>query len=276
MFVDTHCHIGMMVLDQADQILTEKHFALIDEIIAATQQEHVDIMINIGASVIETNNSLALAKRYQQIFATVGIHPCDCSNTWLQDLKNMEIFLKEKEKCKIVGIGESGLDFYHKPFNKSRQEDAFKVHIELAMAYNLPVVVHAREASDEVLKLLEPYVKQGLRGVLHCFSHSLYVAQQVLAWGFYIGIDGHITYPKNNELREIIKQVPHDRLLLETDAPFLPPQQFRGKRNSPVYIPLIAKYIADLCEIAVEKLERQTTANAFSLFAFDHYQANDV
>lgn len=276
MFVDTHCHIGMMVLDQADQNLTEKDFALIDEIIASTQQEHVDIMVNIGASVIETNNSLALAKRYRQIFATVGIHPCDCGDTWLQDLKNMEKFLKEKEKYKVVGIGESGLDFYHKPFNKSRQEDAFKVHIELALTYDLPLVVHAREASDEALKLLEPYVKQGLRGVLHCFSHPAYVAQQVLTWGFYIGIDGHITYPKNNELRDIIKHVSLDRLLLETDAPFLPPQQFRGKQNSPAYIPLIAKYIADLREVTVEELERQTTINAFALFAFDSYQISAV
>lgn len=275
MFIDTHCHLGMMV-QQEEKKLSEEQLCLIDKIIDNVCNENVKIIINIGASACGSYNSILLAQRYQSVFATIGIHPCDCDELWLKELVDLEAFLKNKKKYKIVGIGETGLDFYHKPFNKERQKDAFKAHIELALNYTLPLVVHAREASDDVLKILEPYIKHGLTGVLHCFSHEDHVAQQLLDWNFYIGIDGHITYPKNNELRAIIKRVPLNKLLLETDAPFLPPQQFRGKQNSPRYIPLIAQFIAAIREINVQEVAQQTTANAYALFKFDTYEISGV
>jgi len=266
MFFDTHCHLDMMVLKEEHQLLCEEHFTELDRIMGVIRNAGVTGVINIGACVAGTQNSVALAHRYKDVFATVGIHPCDCSSTWLDDVRSLKKFLQEIEENKIVGIGETGFDFFHQPFDKKRQEAAFRLHVELALEHKLPVIVHSRDANDQTLTVLQEYVKDGLRGVLHCFSHPAYVAEQALSWGFYIGIGGYITYPKNNELRNTVKNIPLDRLLLETDAPFLPPQQFRGKQNSPAYIPLFAHMIADMKGIQHEDFERVTTENAQRLF----------
>lgn len=270
MFFDTHCHLDMMVLKEGSQVLLNEHFPVLDKIIDAVRDVGVRGMINIGTNVKVSNNSIMLAKRYHDVFATVGIHPCDCGQNWKEELKSLALFLDQKEENKIVGIGETGLDFYHQPFDKEQQIAAFRAHIELALKYHVPLIIHSREASDEVLRVLQEYVHDGLCGVLHCFSHQAYVAQQVLSWGFYIGIGGYITYPKNNELRDIVKNdIPLDRLLLETDAPFLPPQQFRGKQNSPAYIPLFAHMIADLKSIEHQELGKATTSNVRELFMIE-------
>ncbi len=266
MFFDTHCHLDMMVLQQEHQLLGEEHFAELDRIMGVIRNAGVIGMINIGACVTGTQNSIALARRYKDVFASLGIHPCDCRQEWVDDLNGLKKFLHEIDENKIVGIGETGLDFFHQPFDKDRQVAAFKAHIELALEHKLPVIVHSRDASDQTLTVLQEYIKDGLCGVLHCFSHQGYVAEQLLSWGFYIGVGGYITYPKNTELRNVVKNIPLDHLLLETDAPFLPPQQFRGKQNSPAYIPLFAQMIADAREISIQELAQATTVNAGQLF----------
>lgn len=267
MFFDSHCHLDMMVLKEENQLLQDEHFIALAPAIDAIRRAGVVGMINIGACLEGSKNSIALARYYKDVFASIGIHPCDCGDTWRDDIKALELFLQSIEENKIVGIGETGLDFFHKPFDKDRQVAAFKRQIELALQYKLPVIVHSRDASDETLAILQEYSKDGLCGVLHCYSHPAYVAEQVLSWGFYIGIGAYITYPKNEELRNIVKNaIPLDRLLLETDAPFLPPQQFRGKQNSPAYIPLFAHMIADLKGISSQVLAQNTIENVQNLF----------
>ncbi len=270
MFVDTHCHLDMMVLKEEHQELTEVHFVELDRIMGMVRNAGIIRVINVGTNIVGTKNSLALARCYADVFATVGIHPCDCDEHWRDDIKELEKLLPQKNENKIVAIGETGLDFYHQPFDKERQVAVFKRHIELALTYDLPVVVHSRDSSQEVLAVLQEYKADGLRGVLHCYSHPAYVAEQVLAWGFYIGMGAYVTYPKNNELREFVKNMPLERLLLETDAPFLPPQQYRGKQNTPAYIPLFAHMIADLRNVEHQELGRVTTENAQRLFGFNN------
>ena len=266
MFIDTHCHLNIMTGKAPEARLTRDDFSHIAQIIDAAQDAGVGKIVNVGTSLSESLNSVEIAQRFESVFATVGIHPCDATERWYDDFKELVSLVKDKQRNKIVGIGETGLDFYHKPFFVQRQKDAFKAHIELALEYALPLVVHVREAGDEVLRIMEEYVPSGVRGVIHCFSQTQAFADQVIAWGFYIGIDAPITYPKNELLRSVVKHVPLSHLVIETDAPFLPPQQFRGQHNHPAYIPLFAPAIGEQQGVRVDVIEEMTTVNAEKLF----------
>ncbi len=266
MFIDTHCHLNIMVKKEFNQQLQENHFPIIQDIINKAMDNGVSTIINVGTSLMESKNSIAIAQRFKSVYATVGIHPCDCSESWRDEVKILEKLVKEKEHHKIVAIGEIGLDFYHKPYDQQRQRDAFKAQIELALRYDLGLVIHVRDAGDELLRVLEEYVKEIKAATIHCFAQTLDFAKVVTDWGFYIGIDAPITYPKNEQLREVVRAISIDHLVLETDAPFLPPQQFRGKPNHPSYIPLFAEVIAELKNVSLEQLAQTTTHNAKKLF----------
>lgn len=266
MFIDTHCHLNVMIGKKTGQPLSNDDLIRIQQICKQANANNVGKIINIGGSLEDSLDSIQLAKIIDCVYAVVGIHPCDCGHYWQEKFTQIKKLVQNKIENKIIGIGECGLDYFHKPYDAQLQETVFRNHIEFALEIKLPLVVHIRDAGDELLKILEEYIKNGLHGVIHCFSQGTDFAEQILRWGFYIGIDGHITYPKNDSLRDIIKNMPLDRLLLETDAPFLPPQQFRGKQNSPVYIPLIAQFIADLRNISITELEEATTQNAKNLF----------
>lgn len=266
MFVDTHCHLNMMVEKKRNEALHKSHLPLIDDYVAAAQAAGVKTIINVGTTVGETYNSCTIARRYERIFATAGIHPCDVTPTWRNDFAELEKMIAQRRQNKIIALGETGLDFYHKPFDAQLQESAFRTHIELAISLDLPLVVHVREAGDEALKILQEY-RHEARGVIHCFSLDLMAAREVTSWGWYIGIDGPVTYKKNDYLREIVATVPLENLLLETDAPFLTPQAFRGKPNQPAYLPLIAEEIAIQRSITTEEVGRVTTANVKRLFS---------
>jgi len=266
MFVDTHCHLNMLVKKEFDVLLTHDQIEAIDAIVQEAYAAGVEKIINVGTSLPESINSVAIAKRYPTIFATVGIHPCDATESWYHDFKEIETLVKNKEENKIVGVGEVGLDFYHKPFFRQRQEDAFKAHIELAIEHQLPLSIHVRDAGDELLEVLEPYVKNITGAVIHCFSQNQQFATTVLEWGLYVGIDAPITYPKNELLRDIVRNIPLSHIILETDAPFLPPQEYRGKQNRPAYIPLFAQTVADLKKVTLAVVQDVTTANVKKLF----------
>ncbi len=256
----------MLAKKEFDKPLEESHFPIISNFIDQAASVGVSMIINVGTSLQESLNCIEIAKRFPSVFATVGLHPCDCTSTWRDDFKEIVKLAQEYEKNKIVGIGEVGLDFYHKPFDQKRQMDAFKSQIELSLEYNLALVVHVREAADELLRMLEEYRKELKRVVIHCFCQEQYVADTVIEWGFFIGIDAPLTYPKNELLRSVVTKVPLTSIVLETDSPFLPPQSYRGKQNVPAYIPLFVPLIAELKGISVEEVGRQTTLNAKKLF----------
>jgi TatD DNase family protein len=267
MFIDTHCHLDITAKGFEEKF-DSNDFDLILDIINRAKKEKVGLFVNIGTDLESSGNSVEMAKKFEQVFSTVGIHPCDVKEEWK---KSFEEIKKLAKKDKVVGIGETGLDFFHKPFCRNLQEDAFKAHIELSLEFDLPLVIHTRDSIDETLKILEPY-KNEARGVFHCFQQSMDIAKEItemkLGNGarFYLGIDGPITYKKNDYLREVVKAVPLETLVLETDAPFLPPIPHRGKKNFPEFIPLIAQEVANVRGISIEEVEAATTFNAKKLF----------
>lgn len=270
MFIDTHCHINMMVKKEFDVPLTSEQLDNAYTIIKQAHDKNVSRIINVGTSLIESKNCVTMAHNSSHTFAAVGIHPNDCTPTWHQDLKEIKRlwFPEDPQAFNIVAIGECGLDRHYPDYNLPRQIDAFKAQIELALEYNLGLIVHTREAGQETLKVLEEYHKHPLRAVIHCFSEDEYFAQQIVSWGWYMGIGGTITYPKNEALRTIVQKTPLEHIVLETDAPFLPVQARRGQQNHPEYIVAIAEHIALLKDQPLETIMHQTTTNAQNLFLF--------
>jgi TatD DNase family protein len=269
MFIDTHCHINIMVKKEFDTALNTEQIDRAQEIITQAAQHEVTTIINVGTSLIESGNCIELAKKYLHIFATIGIHPNDLTTDWQKELKTMREWIKKKDINKIVGIGETGLDRHYPDPHMQRQKDAFKAQIELALENNLGLVVHTRDARDETLRALEEFKGQITRGIIHCFSEDQSFADQAIEWGFVLGIGGTITYPKNLYLRDIVAKISLNDFVLETDAPFLPPQVIRGKQNNPMYIKMIAEYISQLRGESLELVGEQTSQNAKRVFGLN-------
>ena len=265
MLIDTHCHINMMVKDSFDTPMQTSDLSKAEVIIREAHAARVSLIINVGTRKIENQNCILLAQTFNSVFATVGIHPND-SDTWQEDLELIKKWLQNKKENKIVGIGECGIDMHYPNYNLNRQRDAFKAQIELALEHDLALIIHSRDAYDETLKILEEYKNNISRATMHCFSYDQAFANIVTNWGFVLGIGGTVTYPKNNELRNVVANCDLKNIVLETDAPFLPPQAIRGKQNHPKEIATIAHYIAELRGENFETIEQQTTENALNLF----------
>jgi len=270
MLIDTHCHVNLMIKKGFDIPLNDDNFEKATIIAKDAAAAGVTKIINVGTSIIESTNCIALAKKNDLMYAAVGIHPSDLTSHWVKDLKTIEEFIQGQKANKVVAIGECGIDLYHHKHNLSQQKDLFKAQIELSLKYQLPLTIHMRDATDEVASCLEAFRKENIRGVIHCFSGDQAFANYVFELGFLIGIGGIVTYPKNETLREVVLNSPLEKIILETDAPFLPPQVYRGKQNHPKYIADIAQYIANLTNISFEKIADQTTSNAFGLFGLDN------
>lgn len=270
MLVDTHCHINIMVKKNFDTPLDSTMFPLAQKIIDDAQRHDVTRIINVGTSLIESINCVELAKLFEHAYAAVGIHPNDCTSAWRSDMQALKKMVENKEQQKIVGIGECGLDFHYPDFDKQRQVDAFRAQIELALDHSLALIIHSRDAADETLKVLHEYKNDLRHGVFHCFSYDALIAQEAIALGFVLGIGGTVTYPKNQELRTIVRTITLEQFVLETDAPYLPPQYMRGKPNHPAEIRTIADYIAKLREETFEKITEHTTQNAFRVFGIEN------
>ncbi len=264
MLIDTHCHLNLLVDYSFDKPLTQDDLNNAQIFLDEAAAYGVTRLLNVGTSLIESINCIELAKQYKQIYACIGIHPNDLSDIWQDDLAQLTTFLDKKEELKITAIGECGLDKHYPDYNLPRQQEAFKKQIELSLAYDLPLVIHTRDAGPETLEILKDY--KGLRGTIHCFSEDLQFAQEAISYGFVLGIGGTITYKKNNHLREVVQTVGLDHIILETDAPFLPPQIIRGKKNHPKYIKTIADYIANLLEVSFEEVAKKTSDKARTLF----------
>lgn len=267
MLIDTHCHINMMIKNSFDTALLQEDFQKAKKIIDQAQEKNVTKILNVGTSLIESTNTIKLAESFKNVYSSIGIHPNDLTDNWQNELQELEKFIGYTQ-YKIVAIGETGIDLHYPNYNLKMQEDAFRAQIDLALKYDLAVVVHSRDAADETLNILKEYKNKNLRATIHCFSQDLKFATQAIELGFVLGIGGTITYPKNDILRNVVKSVGLEHIVLETDAPFLPIQANRGKQNNPTAIYDIALYIADLLNQPIEVIAQQTTANCNRIFKF--------
>ncbi len=258
MLIDSHVHLEMPQFDEDRK-----------EVINRFLVNGVGLIINIGSSLENSKKAVELARKHKFIYATVGIHPHDIKNANAQTYAEIETLLKNE---KVVAVGETGLDYYKNYSPHNVQVEGFKRHIQIAKKHNKPIIVHCREAEDEVLSILKNESAKEIGGIIHCFSGSMQFADECLNLGFYISFSGNITYPKAKNLREVVKIVPSDRLLIETDAPFLSPQSKRGKRNEPAFVQYVAEKVAELKILSREDVERNISRNIHRLFGIGDYQ----
>jgi TatD DNase family protein len=269
MLIDTHCHLNMMVKKEFDRPLTLAEFDQAQPIIRDAEKNEVTSIINVGTNLIESKNCIHLAQRYPAVHASIGLHPNDATPEWQSEIAALASLAHDKELNKIVAIGECGLDFHYPDYDAQQQKDVFKAQIELALNHNLALIVHTRQAPDETLRSLEEFKNDLKHCVIHCFSEDKQFADQVIAWGFLVGIGGTLTYPKNEALRTLFAEINLKYVVLETDAPFLPPQHIRGKQNSPAQIKTVAQFLAELRGKTYEEVGRVTTKNAMKLFGLE-------
>lgn len=268
MIIDTHCHLDTIVLMKEKAVLVEENFSAIEKIIERGRVAGVEKIVNIGCDVESSYNSLILSERFDNVFATIGLHPTDCNMDWKYNFEKLKKLIKEHPNAKLVGVGEIGLDYHHVPNNPEKQKDAFIAQLELALAHHLPLSIHTRhpQAAEDAMNILEKYRKDDLRGTLHCFQQSLDIARQAVGLGLVLGVDGPVDYPKNIQLRETFKTIGLESLVLETDAPFLPPQFFRGKPNEPAFLTHVVAALAQLFVVDKSVVEKVTSENAEKLF----------
>ncbi len=236
-------------------------------IIEQAYDNDTKLIINVGTDLVESITCVQLAQIYKNCYAIVGIHPNDATEHWKNDFKKISSYVQDHSNNKIIGIGECGIDLHYENYNLARQQDVFKAQIELALTYNLALSIHSRDAAEETFKIIDQYAKEdNFRGIMHCYSYNLDYAYEAIKAKLVLGIGGTLTYPKNEILRTIVKTVTLNDLVLETDAPFLPPQTLRGKENCPAHIKIIAEFIANLRQTTYDNIAQTTTATVKKLF----------
>ena len=257
MFVDSHAHIDGTEFD-ADR----------EEVIQRARDAGVSAILNIGTGDPHCGaleRAVELAEKHPDIYTAIGTHPHDAR--LFDDEAEKLISKLIKQSSRVIAWGEIGLDFHYDNSPRDVQISVFRRQLHLAREAKLPVIIHTREAEAETIEILKSeWGGHGLPGVMHCFSGSLWLAQQAIALGFHISFSGIVTFKKAEELRTIAKQVPPDLLLIETDCPFLAPVPFRGKRNEPAYVVEVARCLAGIHEMTVEELGRITSGNFATLF----------
>jgi TatD DNase family protein len=255
LLVDSHAHLNAGEFD-ADRA----------QVLIRAEEAGVGLIIDIGTDLASSRASLELSERYPHVFTAVGFHPHNAAKMTEDDLAELKRLSRHK---KIVAIGEIGLDFYRNLSPKEVQLEAFGKQLRLAQEYDLPVVIHSRNAAEETLAVLTEWAQgQSERrplGVLHCFSGDAVLAQKYLELGFFISIAGPVTYP-SSQASEVINPLPLEGLVVETDCPYLAPQPHRGRRNEPAFLPLTVEKLAQVKGIAVETVAQATTENAIRLF----------
>lgn len=252
MLIDSHTHLGMPHFDK-DR----------DEVISRFLESGVGLILNVGTNLLDSKQTLEFTQKYDFIFATVGIHPHDVKNAGSHVYSEIENLLQNK---KVIALGEIGLDFFRDYSPANIQRTGFKTQIQIAKKHNKPIIVHCRNAENEVLEILKSESAKDIGGIMHCFSGSMKFAEECINMGFFISFSGNITYPKSKNLQEIVKRVPIDQLFIETDAPFLAPQKKRGKRNEPAFVRFVAEKVAELKGISTEDIERNLSKNFHQLF----------
>ena len=249
-FIDTHCH-----LDKLDSTP--------EEAVKQAKQEGVETLVTISVDEESFDFVSNAVMQFKDVYGTVGLHPHDASE--FSPSLEQSIRKLARGHDKMIAIGETGRDYHYMNSSTENQQFAFSKQLQIAIELNLPVVVHSREAEADTISILKEIPVPAL-GVAHSFTSSIKMARTLLDMGWYLGINGIVTFKNAEDLREVVRWIPLDRLLLETDSPFLTPVPFRGKPNKPAYIPVIASFIAELRKIPIEHLAEKTSENAHRLF----------
>lgn len=252
MLIDTHVHLNA---DHYDEDL--------DEVIERAREAGVSHFVVIGFDNKTIDRTMELIDKYDDVYGVIGWHPVDAIDCKASDLARIE---ELSSHPKIVGIGETGLDYHWDKSPKDIQKEIFKQQIALAKRVNLPIVIHNRDATGDVVEMLEQEDAKAVGGIMHAFSGSTEIADRVLNMNFMISLGGPVTFKNAKQPKEIAKHVPLDRLLIETDAPFLTPHPYRGKRNEPAYVKLVAEEIAGLRGISFEEVAKATSDNALKVY----------
>lgn len=258
-FVDSHCHLDFKKFVKPDREYD------VNQIIKRAGESRVKYLLVVGTELQDILEIRKISDDYKNIFRSVGIHPNEAKRHLEQFSKDeiAQIILNETKLEKTIAIGEIGLDYYYGYDQKKEQMELFNFELEIAVEANLPVSIHSREAEEDVIETLKKY---NIKGTIHCFSGSKKYAYEALDLGFFISVSGIATFKKSIELQEIIKTIPKDRLLIETDSPFLAPVPYRGKVNEPAFIVYTAQKLADLLDTNIEEVADFSSQNFFSLF----------
>jgi TatD DNase family protein len=253
MIVDSHCHLDRLDFDKLGLSLPQ--------VLDAARAKQVEHFLCVSVTLNQFPNMLDVISEYDDVSASCGVHPLD-----QKDKLDKDLLTRLASHDKVVAIGETGLDYYYSKDTHQVQQDSFVGHIEVANELNKPLIIHTRDAKADTINLMKTHNAENCGGVLHCFTEDWAMAKQALDLGFYISISGIVTFKNAVELKDVVKQIPLDRLLIETDSPYLAPVPYRGKTNQPAYVQDVAYYIADLKGISYKELASATTNNFYKLF----------
>lgn len=252
MLFDTHVHLN------AEQFEDD-----LSEVIERATQAGVERMVVVGFDRPTIQKALELVEAYDFIYASVGWHPVDAIDMTDEDLRWIEELSSHR---KVVALGEMGLDYYWDKSPKDIQQDVFRKQIRLAKKVKLPIIIHNREATADLVTILKEEGADEVGGIMHCFSGSVEIAKECMEMNFYISLGGPVTFKNAKKPKEVAKEIPLDKLLIETDCPYLAPHPYRGKRNEPAYVKLVAEQIAELKGISLADVAKKTTENAKKIF----------
>jgi len=251
MIIDSHCHLDY-----------EPLFSSIDEVLLNAKRNNITNLLTIGTSLESSKKVLEIVEKYENIYGAIGIHP-NSTTGHLNDLDKL-IDIKKKSK-KIIGLGETGLDYFYKKSEKKDQIFSFEKHIEFAISEKVPVIIHTRDADEDTILIIKKYYKR-TRFLVHCFTGNLEFAKNLLNLECLISFSGIITFKKSTELRDVVKYVPLERMLIETDSPYLSPDPLRSKSNEPANVKIVGENIAKIKEVSFEEVANLTTENFKNFF----------
>ncbi len=260
MWIDSHCHLNHSKLDKAGTL---------EEIITRSREADIDGLLTINCRIESEFAAIhEIAKANDNVWCSIGTHPHDAGKPEEQAITQEQICeMALSDPVNIVGIGETGLDYYYNNSEPEAQEKSLRKHLRACVQSNLPVIIHSRDADEDMARILREESARGkLRGVLHCFSSGRGLAEAGLDLGFYVSFSGILTFPKSQELRDIAKDIPLDRLLVETDAPYLAPEPHRGTTNEPAYVAHTGERLAKIHGITAQEMAKHTSDNFFTLF----------
>jgi TatD DNase family protein len=251
MIIDSHCHLDY-----------EPLINNIDQVLLNAKNNNITNLLTIGTSLESSKKVLDIVNKYSNVYGAIGIHPNSTTNN-LDKLDDI-LALKKKNK-KIVAFGETGLDYFYQRSEKNDQIFAFEKHIEFSIAENVPIIIHTREADDDTISIIKKYSKK-TKFLIHCFTGTLDFAENLIDLNCLISFSGIITFKKSNDLRDVVKYVPLEKMLIETDSPYLSPDPFRGKSNEPANVKIVAQAVAAIKQVSFDEVANFTTANFNNFF----------